>query len=686
MLSHELIRNYQLFSKYKGHSLEAFESILKTSKRHILADIAKINDTLSLYQLPLIALDRQLVYPPDLTEKNLLNRMLPTLDDYLFQDERLDMIIIYIMMAKEFISINHLESLLRLSRNSVIADLNLVRDRVQAFQVTLAYNRQDGYFFEGEPLALRRLLESSVSSLLQVTSGPWVFSYLLHELGLPDQTKVMAATLEELSRENHLTFISEKLRDLIYFFCLLAHRPFSRNVRAEAVDTFPLASPAVETMVDQLLVNFPSLTEEKYLVQSRLLGCIQGDLDLVFQQLIYDIMEEIINSVAVNTGLSITDTPELRQNLYSHLLPAYYRLYYDINLTNPLKEQIKQDYESLFYLVKRSLSPLEKQLGKSVNEDEVAYFTIHFGRWLQAPKKRPSNQLVALSVCPNGISSSLMLEATLKELFPQLQFIRIHQLDKIKLLDPASFDLIFSTVAFDCAKPVYVTQALMGPVEKMMLKKMVCDDFHLPLSEQFALDDLLSIIHKHTTITNKEGLVSDLSRYLIGNHLTIEKGGLGLLDLLTADFIRQADAVSDWQEAIRLAAQPLLEHQMIETSYIDGMIDSVNELGAYIVLAPKVAVPHAAPEKGTRQLGMSLLQLKEPVSFDLKQEGDPDKQVQLIFVLSAVDSSSHLKALQELSLILDDDEHIEQLIEAENTDKIMSLISHMIEKGDESHD
>ena len=99
-----------------------------------------------------------------------------------------------------------------------------------------------------------------------------------------------------------------------------------------------------------------------------------------------------------------------------------------------------------------------------------------------------------------------------------------------------------------------------------------------------------------------------------------------------------------------------------------------------------MAVPHAAPEKGARQLGMSLLQLKEPVSFDLKQEGDSDKQVQLIFVLSAVDSSSHFKALQELSLILDDDEHIEQLIEAKNTEEIMSLISHMIEKGDESHD
>ena len=79
---------------------------------------------------------------------------------------------------------------------------------------------------------------------------------------------------------------------------------------------------------------------------------------------------------------------------------------------------------------------------------------------------------------------------------------------------------------------------------------------------------------------------------------------------------------------------------------------------------------------------MSLLQLKEPVSFDLKQEGDPDKQVQLIFVLAAVDSSSHLKALQELSLVLDDDEYIDQLIQAEDSDSMLDLISHIIEKGD----
>lgn len=103
---------------------------------------------------------------------------------------------------------------------------------------------------------------------------------------------------------------------------------------------------------------------------------------------------------------------------------------------------------------------------------------------------------------------------------------------------------------------------------------------------------------------------------------------------------------------------------------------------AYIVVAPKVAVPHAAPEQGVHHLGMSLLQLKHPVSFDLAHEGDNDKDVQLIFVLAAVDSTAHLKALQELAMILEDDEQIAALIAAPTKPEILAIIRQIIEEGD----
>ena len=77
---------------------------------------------------------------------------------------------------------------------------------------------------------------------------------------------------------------------------------------------------------------------------------------------------------------------------------------------------------------------------------------------------------------------------------------------------------------------------------------------------------------------------------------------------------------------------------------------------------------------------MSLLQVADPVDFGVK--GDEEKQVQLIFVLAAIDSTAHLKALQELAMVLDDDESIEQLIAAENSDEIMEIITETIKNGE----
>ncbi|WP_159564460.1 BglG family transcription antiterminator [Streptococcus halichoeri] len=682
MLSHELIKKFQIFSQYPEHTLEEFGSILQVSRRQLLTDIARINESLARYGFPQITCNQSKVGVPHITETSLFERLMPEMTDYLFQAERPAMLTLYLLLAKDFVAITHLESFVQVSRNSILTDLKLVRKWTQDYGVQLVYTRQEGYYFVGDGLALRRLLEATIAHLLTYSTGKWLITYVLITLDLPCPVEELHASLLRLGNRYGLVYIAEKMRGLAYVLALLSLNPFWQPLPRQGVMQKEAAFSQIALLLADLLKGYPSLEQEAEFILTRLIGCIQGDLEWGYHAAIYQIMEEIIQSVSVNTGLVLNDTPSLRKNLYSHLLPAYYRIYYDVELHNPLKDQIKSQYASLFYLVKRSLSPLEKQLGKAISEDEVAYFTIHFGGRLEKPKASEKTHLVALCVCPNGISSSLMLHAELKQLFPQLQFIEIHQLDKIALLDASTYDLVFSTVHFPCQKPVYVTQPIMGAVERLMLKKMVCRDFNIPLANQLALDELLAIIDKHATINNQEELAYDLSDYLIGNHFEKEIGGLGLLELLTEDFIQQETAVSNWQEAISLAARPLLEHGFIEKRYIEGMIASVNELGAYIVLAPKVAVPHAAPEQGVHHLGMSLLQLKHPVSFDLAHEGDNDKDVQLIFVLAAVDSTAHLKALQELAMILEDDEQIAALIAAPTKPEILAIIRQIIEEGD----
>lgn len=154
-------------------------------------------------------------------------------------------------------------------------------------------------------------------------------------------------------------------------------------------------------------------------------------------------------------------------------------------------------------------------------------------------------------------------------------------------------------------------------------------------------------------------------------------------DLLQLDLIQMIERVDNWQAGIELAAQPLLSKGFIEESYIEAMIDSIHQLGAYIVLAPHVAVPHASPDKGVKRLGMSLLQLKEAVDFNREnEEYDEDRQVQLIFVLAAIDSSAHLKALQQLVMILDNEETIDRLIKAETCDEMYQIINECLKDGE----
>ena len=62
------------------------------------------------------------------------------------------------------------------------------------------------------------------------------------------------------------------------------------------------------------------------------------------------------------------------------------------------------------------------------------------------------------------------------------------------------------------------------------------------------------------------------------------------------DNIRIGLKANTWEDAIRQASEPLsLGQGAILGGYIDSMIDSVKELGPYIILMPGFALAHAAP-------------------------------------------------------------------------------------------
>ncbi|RID82710.1 PTS sugar transporter subunit IIA [Mesobacillus zeae] len=128
------------------------------------------------------------------------------------------------------------------------------------------------------------------------------------------------------------------------------------------------------------------------------------------------------------------------------------------------------------------------------------------------------------------------------------------------------------------------------------------------------------------------------------------------------------ESAENWEEAIKIASQPLLEQQFIEKEYIDTMISNVKEFGPYIVMVPGFAMPHARPENGVNKLGVSLLILGKETLFN------DEKAASVFLVLAATDPESHLALLSELSSLLSNEENVARLAAARSESEVFTIL------------
>jgi mannitol operon transcriptional antiterminator len=129
--------------------------------------------------------------------------------------------------------------------------------------------------------------------------------------------------------------------------------------------------------------------------------------------------------------------------------------------------------------------------------------------------------------------------------------------------------------------------------------------------------------------------------------------------------------INNKEEAIRLAGKLLYDDGYIDENYTDAMLKMSSELGSYIVIAPGIAMPHARPEAGALKAGFSIIIIPAGVNFG-HEKNDP---VHIVFALAAVDNSSHLKAMRELSMFLNEEENIQAVQQAKDSKEVVHIFS-----------
>ena len=130
------------------------------------------------------------------------------------------------------------------------------------------------------------------------------------------------------------------------------------------------------------------------------------------------------------------------------------------------------------------------------------------------------------------------------------------------------------------------------------------------------------------------------------------------------------EGFDDWRDAVRAACAPLLADGTIEQEYPEIIIQKVEELGPYIVIAPNICIPHAERGRGVNDTAMCFMKTEKPVSFD---PNDPDKDARIFVVLAATDDEVHLNNLMQLSETLSDEAIVDKLLQAKTGDDLLAV-------------
>ncbi|ALF10360.1 BglG family transcription antiterminator [Parageobacillus thermoglucosidasius] len=664
--SKELEKKYQLSRRQIGYSFEKINIWLRSKNMN------EIERTNSGYFLVDKTLKSKLHLELNLDEEfgyenlNELSKM-----------QRVNIILLMLLSKTEELSLVHFTSELKVSKNTVIDDLKQAKKLADGFNLELRYSRKYGYLIEGKEFNIRKLLISTIYKISKMDRGIERVRQIAQLSN--EEIAEFRNRIEKVEKSLNLKFTDEKIEVMPYILLLILRR-ISQGMKMDSpcINYEGISDTKEYLATEEILRNFKDVPEEERLfITLHLLTTNVHWSEGLTEETIPDLiqaLDEMLILFEKNTCIFLKDRDQLLQKLLLHMKPAYYRIKYNLTEVNEMYEIVKivnHNFKELHHLVKKSIQTLVDLIGCDIPESEIVYLTMLIGGWLTRQGENISKRMKAVVVCPKGVSISRLMFSTLRELFPEFIF-----LDSLSIREfqeyPMDYDIVFAPVFLETPKKFFLVNSFLGYEEKKRLRKQVMHELYGYVPNELNVDGILEIIEKHCVIKDRKNLSKQLLEYISQDRSPELNYGFStknpdLYELITPSTITLRHSVSTWEEAIKIASRPLLKRNSITQHYIEAMIQRCHS-DPYIVIGPKTAIPHAAPDEGVNELSMSLLRLRKGVTFAT------DYSIQLVIVIAALDKDRHLRALMQLMKLARNDHDRQQMINAKSVYEIHEII------------
>ncbi|MEG0732214.1 MAG: PRD domain-containing protein [Vagococcus sp.] len=280
----------------------------------------------------------------------------------------------------------------------------------------------------------------------------------------------------------------------------------------------------------------------------------------------------LIQKISEGLQTDLTQDKRLEEDLIIHLYQLLLRVEAQSTVVNPLIDDIKQNYPTVYGVVWFALNDFSKSYQVTFSEDEIGFVVIH----IQAAIERISKLKKILFVCPNGIGTSSFVSAKITKILPDIDSVETISINALKHMDLSEVDFIISTIDIS--------------VEGIKVVK---------ISPLVTVDDMKNIMNHYIDL-----IVENDEKMMQGISISSKTAETISKNILFGNFKKKSEALEylinkqpfEHDEMKQAFKQSVYDREAIQTTYLDNGF----------------AIPHGNPTL-VEKTNISILILDKPI-------------------------------------------------------------------------
>lgn len=491
----------QLFEMLQNETLPQDELArrLSVSTRTVRADITALNALMAGHGAQFV-LSRGAGYQLNIADSSLYQELVQQPSRQLRiprnSPERVHYLVVRFLTSAFSLKLEDLAEEWFVSRATLQSDMAEVREWLARYNLTIETRPRHGMKLFGSEMSVRACLTELLWQLTQEDSDNPLLTEEALNAGVPEQ---LAAELHSCFTRCRIRLTDEG-EQFIRLYCAVAVRRISEGYplpefSADNVDEAVREAAREITVLIQKLADKPlSEAEEQWLqvhiasrqIQDVAPSAISADDDEA-------LVNYILSFINSNYNYNLLKDKQLHADLLTHIKTMITRVRYQINIPNPLLDNIKQHYPMAYDMTLAAVSSWGKYTPYVISENEIGFLVLHIGVGLERHynigyQRHPR----VLLVCDTGNSTVRMIQAMLLRKYPQIEVTRIISLRDYEQLACVEEDFVISTARVtDKQKPTVVVAPFPTEYQLEQLGKLVLVDRTRP----YMLDKFFDASH-----------------------------------------------------------------------------------------------------------------------------------------------------------------------------------------------